>query len=172
MKEPENPWQGMTPDLLALLDEEITLLGLRTRQFDDLYEAILHRRDEQMESLLEEMTAAQHRQAELDEKLQAMRTLFARALQRPMREIRLSDLIGLLDGEPKTHLREKRQQIILLAERLKRKHVTTAILLGESARINRLFLESLLPQTDAVTTYGTSGAKPWRTSSGLVDAEM
>jgi len=172
MNTPANPWHGMTPDLLALLDEEIALLGLRTRQFDDLYEAILHRRDETMESLLEEMTVAQHRQAELDEKLQTMRTMFARALHRPMREIRLSELVGLLDGEPKTRLREKRQQIILLAERLKRKHLTTAILLGESARINRLLLESLLPQADAVTTYGTGGTKPWRTSYGLVDAEM
>lgn len=172
MNESAHERHGMTPELLSLLDEEIALLGRRTRQFDDLYEAILHRRNEQMESLLEEMTLAQQQQAELDEKLRAIRTTFARALRRPTREIRLSELISLLEGQPRTRLREKRQQIILLAEQLKRKHLKAAILLGESARINRRLLESLLPQTEAVTTYGTGGAKPWRTSSGLVDAEM
>lgn len=172
MNNTTNPWDGMTPDLLALLDEEIAMLGLRARQFDSLYDAILHRRDETMETLLEEMTNTQHRHAELDEKLQATRTMFARAMNRPTREIRLSELIRLLDGEPRKRLREKREQIILLAERLKRKHLTTAILLGESARINRSLIESLLPKTETVTTYGTGGAKPWQTSSGLVDAEM
>lgn len=172
MKEITRELDGMIPDLLVLLDEEIALLGLRTRQFDDLYEAILHRRDEKMESLLEEMTTAQHHQAELDEQLQAMRTMCARTLKRPMREIRLSELIGLLEGQSQTRLQEKRQQIILLSERLKRKHLTTAILLSESARINRLLLECLLPKTEAVTTYGAGGAKPWQTSSGLIDAEM
>ncbi|MBN1554471.1 MAG: hypothetical protein JXA11_06980 [Phycisphaerae bacterium] len=172
MNPPANALHGMTPDLLALLDEEITLLGLRAKQFDDLYEAILHRRDERMETLLADMTLAQQRQAVLDDKLQAMRSMLSRALGREQQDIRLSELVGLLEETPSRQLREKRQQIILLAERLKRKHLTTAILLAESARINRLLLESLLPQTDTVTTYGAGGAKPWRTSSGLVDAEM
>jgi hypothetical protein len=160
------------PDLLALLDEEISLLGLRTRQFESLYDAILHRRDDAMETILEDMTLAQHQQANLDKQLLDVRLSIARVLQRPMQDIRLSELILLLDGELKTSLREKRQQIILLSERLKRKHLTTAILLSESARINRRLIESLLPKNDTVTTYGTGGANPWRTSSGLVDAEM
>jgi hypothetical protein len=172
MNEPASQWQKMMPDLLALLDEEIELLGLRTRQFGDLYEVILHRLDEKMDSLLEEMTAAQQQQAELDEKLHSIRIMIARAMKRPMGEIRLSELVNLLDGESQRLLRDKRQQIILLAERLKRKHLTTALLLGQSARINRRLIESLLPRSETLTTYGLGGAKPWQTSPGLVDAEM
>lgn len=172
MKIPTTALEGLLPALLGLLEEEIELLGLRAKQFDDLYEAILHRRDEAMETLLEDMTRAQHHQAKLDEQLQAARTAIARALRRSTREIRLSELIDLLDGEPKTRLRDKRQQIILLSERLKRKHLTTAVLLRESARIHRRLIEGLLPKTNTVTMYGARGAKPWRTSSGLVDAEM
>ena len=165
-------WTSMLPDLLTLLDEEIALLRLRTRQFEELYDTILHRREERMEALLAEMTDAQHRQASLDETLQAMRTMFARALSRPAGDIRLSELVRLLEGPSQNRLREKRQQIILLAERLKRKHLTAAILLGESARINRRLIESLLPKSETLTTYGMGGKKPWQTSSGLVDAEM
>ncbi len=173
MNTPIDPLDGMMPDLLALLDEEIVLLGLRTRQFDALYDTILHRREETMDALLEDMTDAQQRQVELDAKLQEVRTIFARAAGYAAGEIRLSELIQLLDGEPRKQLREKRQQIILLAERLKRKHLSTAMLLGESARINRRLIQSLLPKAETVTTYGgMGGVKPWQTSSGLVDAEM
>lgn len=172
MIDPKTKLREMAPELLSLLEEEIELLRVRTRQFDELYDAILHRRDERMESLLEAMTDAQHRQVDLDGKLQTLRTIFARALGVEENTIRLSRLIDWLDGTHATDLRNQREQIILLAERLKKKHLTTAVLLSESARINRMLLEGLLPKADSVTTYGTGGTKPWQMNSGLVDAEM
>lgn len=172
MTPPPDDWKTLLPDLLAALDEEIALLGLRTRQFEELYDAILHRKNDRMETVLEDMTRAQQQQVRLDETLRSLRAHFARSLGRGPHDLRLCELADRLEADAGRRLREKRQQILLLAERLKRKHLLTAILLGESARINRLILESLLPRTDAVTTYGVSGAKPWHTSSGLVDAEM
>ena len=162
----------MVHELLGLLDEEIRLLRLRADQFDELYEAILRRNDGRMESLLEEMTNAQHQQADVDTKLHSVRSLFAKALGRDADDMRLSVLIGRLDKKRSMDLEYKREQIILLAETLKRKHLRTAILLSECARVNRMLLEGLLPRAESVTTYGTGGAQPWRMGSGLVDTEM
>ena len=162
----------METELLGLLDEEIRLLHLRGRQFDELYEAILHRDDDRLETLLDEMTDTQRTQGEVDTRLQAIRAVFSRALGCRTAEMKLSMLIGRFGDEASARLQYKREQIIILAEQLKKKPLNTAILLGESARINRMLLEGLLPGSEAVTTYGAGGTKPWRTSRGLVDAEM
>lgn len=162
----------MAPELLALLDEEIRMLHLRKAQFDELYDLILHHNEPRMEALLDEMTCAQQDQTQLDTKLKALRTLFAKAIGCQERELRLLLLAKYLDPPYGTELQYRREQIILLAEQLKRKHLDTAMLLSESARVNRILLEGLLPSSEPVTVYGTNGTKPWRSSSGLVDAEM
>ncbi len=165
-------FREMAVELLVLLDEEIKLLHLRIQQFDDLYESILHRNDSRMEELLAEMVCAQQSQAQLDTKLQAGRTMIARSLGCEVQSMKLTMLVDRLDEKKSVELEYKRQQIILLAEQLKRKHLDTAVLLSESARINRMLLEGLLPSSGTVTTYNTCGSSGWRDSTGLVDAEI
>ncbi len=164
--------QEMVRELLILLDEEIQLLRLRVGQFDELYEVTLRRGSERVDLLLEEMVLAQQRQIDLDAKLQAGRGMIARSLGRPQRELKLSMLIEMLEDVQARELEHKRQQIILLAERLKRRHLDTAMLLSESIRVNRMLLEGLLPASGTVTTYNTGGAKGWRDGTGLLDAEI
>ena len=169
----EDPiFQEMAQELLILLDEEIRLLHLRNQQFEELYESILHRDDERMEELLAEMVCAQQEQGRLDTKLQAGRTMIARSLGCKVGEMKLAMLIERLDEKKSVEMEYKRQQIILLAEQLKRKHLDTAVLLSESARINRMLLEGILPSNGTVTTYNTDGSTGWRDSTGLVDAEI
>ncbi len=164
--------QEMVRELLILLDEEIQLLRLRVGQFDELYEVTLRRGSERVDLLLEEMVLAQQRQIDLDAKLQAGRGMIARSVGCPRRELKLSMLIEMLEDVQARELEHKRQQIILLAERLKRRHLDTAMLLSESIRVNRMLLEGLLPASGTVTTYNTGGAKGWRDGTGLLDAEI
>ena len=86
--------------------------------------------------------------------------------------MKLSKLIEQLDDEHRLGVNYRREQIVLLAEQLRRRHVETAMLLMESARVNRMLLESLFPQSEPVNTYGTEGAQSWRPDAGLLDAEM
>ncbi|MCD4823810.1 MAG: flagellar protein FlgN [Phycisphaerae bacterium] len=172
MKENNSQLHEMAGELLSLLDEEIGLLHIRCRQFDSLYDAILHRDNPALETLLEEMANSQQDQAELDTQLEALRIILAKSLECDPKELKLSMLSDNLDQPLATEVEYKRQQIILLAEKLKRKHLDTALLLSESARINRMLLEGLLPNNETVTTYGVGGASPWRDSTGLVDTEI
>jgi hypothetical protein len=164
--------QEMVRELLILLDEEIQLLQLRVSQFEEMYDCTLHRRSQRLVSLTEEMVLAQQRQVDLDTQLQTGRALIARSLGMPRRDLKLSTLIAMLENIQASQLDHKRQQIILLAEQLKRRHLDAAMLLNESIRINHVLLEGLLPASGTVTTYNTDGAKGWRDGTGLLDAEI
>ncbi len=168
----ETVLQEMVGELFVLLDEEIRLLRLRGQQFRELYEVVLHLKDEQMEPLLEEMVKAQQSQAEMDSKLQALRAVIAKTLGLVPSEMKLEMLMDQLDKENSAELEYKRQQIILLAEQLKRRHLDAAVLLAENTRINRRLLEGLIPRSETITTYNTGGTTGWRDSTGLVDAEI
>jgi flagellar biosynthesis/type III secretory pathway chaperone len=161
---------GLRDELIGLLDQEIELLGIRIGQFDALYEAILHRRNDEMESLLETMTRTQQQQATLDVTLQDMRRLFARWMGCPPGEVRLASIAqAVSDGR---QVESRRERIIVLAEKLKKKHLHTAVLLGECSRLNRMLLDGLLPSgPQPITTYGRGGRKDWQSSSTLLDTE-
>lgn len=168
----QSPAREMVEDLLALLGQEIRLLQKRHEQFCELYEVILKRNNERMETLLEEMTRLQQDQADLDGRLQAVRGVLARAIGAPEDAMRLGDLAHHLDPSRAQTLQSLRNQIIQLAEKLERKHLDTAVLLSECARVNRMLLEGLLPAPETVQTYGQKGNSPWSAGAGLVDAEM
>jgi flagellar biosynthesis/type III secretory pathway chaperone len=82
------------------------------------------------------------------------------------------DVMHSLDDDRRGELDYRRRQIVVLARRLRHKHLRTVLLLAESARINRLFLERLFPACRPVQTYGAAGVNSWRAEAGLFDAEI
>ena len=164
--------QSLIEQLLSLLDEDISVLNLRCSQLESLSQAILHRDDETLDDLLNEMEKAQQVQTITDVKLRAIRQAIANAVGRDVKELRLSRLIGELTAEQNLALDYRRQQIVLLTEKLRRQHLETAVVLSECARVNRMLLETLFPEGSTVTTYSTDGANPWRPDVGLVNAEF
>ncbi len=158
--------------LSSLLDEEIVLLKIREKQFDELYNVILHHDEDAMEPLLREMTDARQKQARLDADLDIMRTDIASLLGIPRTEITLRELAEQIGGDTGATLIKQRERLIILAEQLKTRHLNTAVLLTESMKINRSLLNSLIPDKGQVTTYGKHGESPWRRNPGLVDTEM
>ena len=155
----------------ALLEEEISLLQERRKHLETLSDVLVRRDDESMERLLEEMERAQDRQAQTDLRLRGVREALAESLGTDAREMTLSVLIGELPLPLGEALDRRRKQILLLAGDLRHRHLQATMLLAESARINRMLLESLFPSSESVTTYSTGGADSWRPDTGLVDAE-
>jgi flagellar biosynthesis/type III secretory pathway chaperone len=163
---------GLVPDLAACLDEEISLLDRRRGQLEALSGAILDRDDGRMEALLGEIEQTMQEQRSVDLRLQAMRAALANALACRPEEVKLAALVERLQGRQRTDLDYRRQQIIVLTDRLRQQHLETCLFLLESSRINRLLLESLFPNSEPVVTYGTDGRDQWRPDTGLVDAEL
>jgi hypothetical protein len=157
--------------LLGSLDEEIALLEEKTVQLASLRRAMLDRDDQAMAAVLTEIEQDQRRQDSVDLRLSAARRAMANAMGIPAGQLRLSRLIDELPPAEAASVDYRRQQILLLAERARKQHLETAILLHECSRINRMLLEGLFPQNQSVTTYGQGGSDTWRPESGLMDTE-
>jgi len=158
-------------ELTTVLDEEIGLLERRCDQLRDLAEATLQRDDDGLEALLDRVERALETQAATDLKLQALRNALADAFGWSIPQMRLARLIEELPGRLAAEISYRREQILLLSERLKDQHVRTALVVSECARINRLLLESFFPEGRRVTTYSSTGASSWGLDTGLVDVE-
>jgi len=163
---------ALVDEMMAILDEEIGLLDGRRGQLEGLSGAILDRDEDAMEKLLCEMERTLRVQKTVDSKLEALRNTLADTLGCPPKELKLSALIGRLQGQRRAALEYRRQQIVVLTDKLRRQHLETCLFLLESSRINRMLLESLFPDSEPVITYGVEGADQWRPDTGLVDAEL
>lgn len=164
--------KALMTELLAVLDEEIALLNTQRSELEALASAIVQRDDERLGKLLVKMEQTQQDQQAVDVKLDALRSTLAAKLGCRPEEMKLSRLIEQLSEADRLGVDYRRQQVVLLVKQLRSKHMETALLLMESARINHLLLKSLFPHSEPVTTYSTDGAKSWRPDAGLLDAEL
>lgn len=170
MTPPNEALRCRVETLSGCLDEQIELLHLRRRQLEQLTALLTERAYEQVEALLAEIERTQqdHREAEL--RLRAARESLASCRGEPVAQFRLERLLADLPQEQAAGLDYKRRQIRLLAEELKKRNFQAAMVLHESARVNRMLLACLTPR-ESVQTYGARGNRLWRGQGGLVDAE-
>ena len=162
---------ALVDELVKMLDREIDLLDLRCIQLAGLSRASIDRDDEAMEALLVEIENTQFRQESTDRELDSIRRGLANLLGWPVSQTRLGALATVLSGTRRDAVAARRDQIAALIEQLTRQHMATSLVVAESARINRMLLESLCPQSRQVTTYGVRGERSWRGDSPLVDVE-
>lgn len=172
MKANPVPIEALARELTGLLDEQIALLTLRASQLDALATLLVERNDRAMERLLEQMTQSQALQADTDRRLADARAALAAALDCDVRAVRLSALESRVGEGLAEALGFRRKQLAGLADQVRHKHLRTALLLVECARINRMLIEGLFGRTGACRTYDPSGAAAWDTDAGLVDAEL
>jgi len=158
-------------ELLAVLDREIALLECRGEQLAELYRAILQRDEAAMDPLLSQMEATQRQQESVDVRLASARAALANALGVEPRGLKLGALMRRVQGHWAAAIDYRRQQIVRLVEKVRRRHLEAAFLLSQCAEINRALLASLFPRNEPVTLYGAGGATAWRPETGLVDAE-
>lgn len=159
-------------DLLAVLDAELALIEDKHERLGELSEAMIARDEPAVEAVLDRLEQAEREQAEVDGRLSELRAALAGRLGRPADELRLSTLAELLPPPEGEAVRDRRERIVAAAERLQQRHLRTALLLSECARVNRMLLEGLCPSGAAVTTYAAGGERVWRQGSGLLDTEL
>jgi len=162
---------ALVDELIKMLDREIDLLDVRCLQLAGLSRASIERDDEAMETLLAEIETTQLRQESTDRELDSLRRSLAGLLGWPVARTRLGALLEVLPDGRRDALAARRDRIAALVDQLRRQHMSTALVVAESARINRMLLESLSPQSRRVTTYGVRGQTSWRPDAPLVDME-
>ena len=156
-------------ELRAVLEEQSAALDRRDWQLAELSQCILACDNGRMEGLLARMEEAQALQSAADARLDAARRRLAESLGRPPGQVRLAELIGLLPAADGAELARLRARILQQVQRLRRQHLQTAVLLSESARINRLLIQCLQPERPAVTLYDRGRCGDWRAGAGFLD---
>jgi DNA repair exonuclease SbcCD ATPase subunit len=168
---PLSALRPLVTDYLATLDDEVRLQEVALGQLSAINEAVASRDEAALQRLMAEADAAQAQFVAAEERRRAARDRLAGALGWRAEEATLSRLARALPGADGLILVERRRRIEAMAREVRRRHLQTAALLAECARINRALLMGLLPELgDAVRTYGTGGMDPWRPGAGLVDA--
>ncbi|GEM_PF-807988 len=168
---PAPPGPQMLQRLTESLDCQIDLLSRREAELDALSESIIANDNDRMERVLEEMTRSRQHQALADAQFQAARDELAEHLGWPAGKTRLERLLGMVGQSDRRILAQRRRQVTDLAERIRRKHRQTAVLLAECARINRLLIECIVGSDKRVTVYGQRGPQHWRGCGSLMDTE-
>ena len=157
--------------LNAALDEQADLLRQRAGEMDELAQALCKNDNDRLERLLAEMGRSQHRQAQADRALQALREELADALGWQVAAVRLGRLVEHLPPPLREPVETRRRAIAELAGRLRLTHRQASLVLIECARVNRLLLECLFPDDQALTVYDAGGTDHWRRRGSLLDAE-
>ena len=164
--------QSLVDELIAVLDEQISMLELRQSQLETLTDAIAERCEEALGRLLNEIEQTQRYQETADVKLRAIRRTLGEFYHCDAEKIKLSILAQHMDQSDRLAVEYRRQQIILLIGTLRGKHAQAVAQLVESARVNNMMLESLFPSNETVTTYDAFGAESWKSGAALVDSEF
>lgn len=158
--------------LLELLDEQQGLLERKTLELQGLAQSIVNRDEEWMAQLMGQMEQTQACQQAIDARLAMSRSMIASRLGVTPAQLNLSAVAPHLPAEQWERLSARRDRIIDTMRGLRRQHLHTSMLLIESARINRMMMESLLSRNPGLMTYGQGGSQTWRGEGSMVDAQM
>ncbi len=173
MIEAKRPVQALVAELANLLDNEIKILDLRSRQMVAMRRHIADRNDQALCSLMAEVDETREFQETSERQLVALRRTLAETFSYDgPGQLRLSWLIPQLDANGQAMIGYRRERIVELAGRFRSEHARTAMLLRECMRINRLLLENLFPSNETATTYGAGGRTAWQSEAGMVDTEL
>ena len=159
------------PALIEMLDREIELLTLRGESMQGIYDAIVNRNEQLMESSLAQLEQTQQRQDKCDNDLRNLTVELAKSLKLPGMNFRLEMLAHFLPPEQAKTISQRQLRIRSILKPLRRLNMELNMLLSESARINRMMIESLLSGS-VVSTYGSTGTVTRQFSGGLMNAEL
>ena len=159
MKETAISVENKVDELLAVLDKDIQHIQQSLSLLDELRSLVIKRDETALGKLLERIRgeADGYRSHEL--KRQSIREEIAGDLGCGPDKVTLSMLEAKLSNVKKEEVARKKAELISLIKKLKREHLSTALLLSECARINRMLLKDVFKLGNTGTVYyGSKGA--------------
>jgi len=157
-------------ELLVVLDNDIQYISRSLSHLDQLRSLVIKRDHEELGRLLENIRKEADIGTVNELKRQSIRKQLAAALDCRADQLRLSMLKSLLPKEMAAQVSRRREQLLDLTEQLRRQYQSTAMLVSECARLNRMLLDSVfnLRTADAVT-YDANGTPARQTDTAFVN---
>ena len=159
--------------LLLVLDKDIQHIMKNLSKLNDLRGSVVKRDDISLHKLLESIKSESNSYKENELKRQSLREELATALGCSLKQMTLSRLEVELSGEKKGKVAERRTKLQTLAEKLKKEHLSTTMLLSDCARFNSVLLKSVLEFGQAGTvTYNPKGFANRQANSAFVNLQF
>ena len=159
--------------LLLVLDRDIQHIVENLSRLNDLRAFVVKRDDVSLHKLLESIKSESNNYKGNELKRQSLRKELATALDCSLKQMTLSRLEAELSGEKKAEVAERRTKLQTLAEKLKKEHLSTTMLLSDCARFNSMLLTSVLELGQAATiTYSRRGSAERQSNSAFVNLQF
>jgi len=159
--------------LLTVLDNDIRHIMENLSRLNELRSLVVKRDDASLHKLLETIRSGSNTYRENGLKRQSLREELAIAANCSLKQMTLSRLEAELSGEKKAEVAERRVKLQTLAEKLKKEHLSTTILLSDCARFNSVLLKSVLEFRQAgAITYNPKGFTDRQANSAFVNLQF
>ena len=157
-------------ELLGVLDGDIQHVHDSLLRLNELRGLVLKRDDVGLGELLGSIQSEVESYKSHVSERRSIREELANALGCNREQMTLSLLEEMLTGNKKTEMAEKKAKLRSLVAELKREYLSTAMLLSDCVRFNRLLLRSVfeLGRTETVT-YGCDGYAKMQADASFVN---
>ncbi len=140
-------------ELLLCLDKDIEYVRASLSRLNELRSLVVKRDETSLGRLLEGIQTESDGHKSQETRRQSIRRKLAIALGCGPEQVTLSGLEAVLPEEQKAQVAERKAELKALIKELKKEHLSTALLLSECARFNRLLLKSILNFGKTGTVY-------------------
>ena len=142
--------------LIAILDEDIDSLRRQHETIVGIREAFAGRDADAVLDLVQDAQKENDHRRHVDVEREKVRRELAERLGLDRDEATLSRLAGLTEGSLRGELVERKTRILAAVEALRKVHLSTAAALAGAARVNRVLLAAIFPDS-ASGTYTHRG---------------
>jgi len=160
-------------ELLGVLERDVQHIQESLSRLSELRSLVVKRDDASLHKLLESIKSESNSYKDNELKRRLLREELATALDCSFKQMTLSRLEDELSGEKKAEVAERKTKLQTLAKKLKKEHLSTAMLLSDCARFNSVLLTSVLELAQAGTiTYNPRGFAERQTNSAFVNLQF
>ncbi len=165
--------ESKVDQLFGVLDEDIRYIQGNLSRLNELRSLVVKRDDVSLRKLLESIQSDLNSYKDNELKRQLLRKELAIAFDCGFEQMTLSRLEVELSGEQKAEVAERKSKLQTLAEKLKKEHLSTAMLLSDCGRFNSVLLKSILELGQAGTiTYSPKGSAERQTNPAFVNLQF
>ena len=165
--------ESKVDQLFGVLDEDIRYIQGNLSRLNELRSLVVKRDDTSLRKLLESIQSDLNSYKDNELKRRLLRKELAIAFECGFEQMTLSRLEVELSGEQKAEVAKRKSKLQTLAEKLKKEHLSTAMLLSDCGRFNSVLLRSILELGQAGTiTYSPKGSAERQTNPAFVNLQF
>jgi len=173
MKTIEIEIEGKVDELLVCLDKDIEHIQQSMSNLDELRSLVIKHDDAALGRLLESIRVESESHKRHETNRQSIRTELAKSLNCNVKEMTLSKLETFVSDVKKAQIIQSKTKLKTLIKKLKKESSSTALLLSDCARFNKLLLKSIFNfgNTEAVF-YNANGATREQNERAFVNLQF